>query len=551
MRFRNPGQEGQRNGHKTRQDRGLILMSTVVMVSGLLFLAATAAIRANHETQLTSVELDNSRAFYAAEAAIEWGSAELSTLLANNVDPTQAQLDALTKPSLSGFTFEDYRILKVGAMTEEQISQGDYAGLRGYVQRYSVEAQANSNRRNAVVSREIQHQFIPLFQFGVFYEGDLEIFPGPLMTFAGPIHTNSNLYMGAESEIRCESSVTAVGKYWHYRKDNAHPDPPGAVKIMDQFNVWQNVWRGSYWLDNRRATWASEATAVWGGNFRDESHGLSTLRLPIPPAADQHITIERGLVSDGESERAAKYWYKATVRYINGVLTDSMGTPLNQPGVYTYTANKFWDDREDKYVDCVDINIQTMVNNNYRPPNGILYISESRGDFGAVRVINGSTLPVGGLTIVTDRPMYVKGHYNTVAKKGAALYSDALTLLSPSWNDANSAQPLSNRVPSSQTVNACILTGHVATINGGTYSGGLENNFRFLERWSTQTVTYRGSIIDLWFSVYATRPWIYGVYYTAPQRNWAYDTDLLNPANWPPGTPRVQTVQRGSWRQIS
>ncbi len=548
MRKQTTGQRGQ---GRARQERGFIMMVVLVMVTGLVLLAGTTAIRSSRQSEVTTTDLDNSRAFYAAEGGIEWGSDKLRNLLDNNVDPTQAQLDALPPPSLSGYEFINYRVLKVGTLTEERISKGDYAGLRGYVQRYQIHAQANSARRSAVVEREIQHQFIPLFQFGVFYEADLEIFPGPLMTFAGPIHTNANLYMGAETEIQCQSDVTAVGRYWHYRKDNGHPDTPGLVKIKDVAGNWQQVWRGSYWLDNRRATWASECTSLWGGTFRDRAHGLSTLRLPLPPATDQHIIVERGVAGDTPQQRSAKYWYKSTVRYVNGVLTDSNGVVLNQPNVYLYQANKFYDQRENRTVDVVQVNIAQMIAGGYRPSNGIVYITENRGDRPVVRIINAATVPVGGLTIVTDLPMYVWGNFNSTAKKGAALYSDALTLLSPAWADSRSSGPLNNRVPSNMTVNACVLTGHVGTIDGSTYSGGLENNFRFLEKWSTQSVTYRGSIIDLWFSRYATGPWSYGVFYTAPQRNWAYDTDLTNPANWPPGTPRVQTVQRGTWRQIS
>ena len=174
-----------------------------------------------------------------------------------------------------------------------------------------------------------------------------------------------------------------------------------------------------------------------------------------------------------------------------------------------------------------------------------------RGSDPAVRVKNATSLPVGGLTIATDLPLYVWGNYNTVAKKGSALLCDAITFLSPNWSDANSSLSLGNRTPTNMSVNVCIMTGHVPSVDGGSYSGGLENLLRFLENWSGKTVTYRGSMIDLWFSRFATTAWSYGSYYTAPNRNWGFDTDLLDPDNWPPGTPKVHTVQRGAWRQIS
>lgn len=551
MRSGDVGHSGLKQGHN-RGDGGFIMVIALLLMTGLIFVAGTSAIRSTRQTQVTAVQLDNVRTFYAAEGAVEWGCGELKNLLSGNMDPQQADLDALSPPVLSGYTVDQYSITKVGTLNEEVISSGDYTGLLGYVQRYSVESRVSSDRRSAAIVREIQHQFIPLFQFGVFYEKDLEIYPGVLMTFVGPIHTNGSLYMGSEAGILCQSTVTAVGKYWHFRKDNAHVDPPGYVRIKDQTGNWQDVWRGSYWLDNRQATWAADALALWNGRFRDQSHGLSTLKLPLPPATDQHVIVERGTAGDTQLEIESKYWYKAGIRYVDGALTDSAGNPLTQPGVYTYTANKFYDDRENKWMDVVEINIQAMISGSYVPANGIIYISNYMGDAPAVRIVNGGTLPVGGLTIATDLPMYVKGHYNNAAKKGSALLCDAITLLSPNWNDSKSSWSLNDRIPTAMTVNACVMTGHVPTDSSSTYSGGLENLFRFLEKWNSGiAVTYRGSIIDLWNSQRATADWSYGSFYTAPQRNWGFDTDLLQPANWPPGTPKVQTVQRGAWRQIS
>jgi hypothetical protein len=553
MHSRRKGREGQDKG-KRKKEQGMVLLAAVVMMSGLVFVATTSSLNSIGQTKVTSVELEETRTFYAAEAAVEWGTNELRSILENNLDPEQDELDVLSRPTLEGYDLEFYEIEKSGTTTSEILTSGDYIGLYGYVQRYNIQARVSSERRSTGIVREIQHQYIPLFQFGVFYDKDLEIFPGVLMTFTGRVHTNANLYMGAEVGINCESYVTAIGKYWHQRKDNARPDTPGYVRIKDAHGVYQDVWRGSYWLDNRRATWANEALEVWEGQFRDESHGLSVLKLPLPPAADQHIIIERPLPGDGATEKAQKYYYKAGVRYIDGTLTDSLGNILSQPGVYTFTGDKFKDTRENKWMDVVDINIQTMIANNWVPANRIIYVSKASASYDGlcVRIKNAGTLPTGGLTIATDLPLYVWGHYNNVSKKGSALLCDAITLLSPNWLDANSGGSLGSRVPTTMNINCCVMTGHVPTPLGGTYSGGFENIFRFLEAWTSSiNVNYRGSVIDLWDSRKATANWVYGGYYTAPKRNWGFDTDLLQPGNWPPGTPRVHTIQRGAWRQIS
>jgi hypothetical protein len=38
--------------------------------------------------------------------------------------------------------------------------------------------------------------------------------------------------------------------------------------------------------------------------------------------------------------------------------------------------------------------------------------------------------------------------------------------------------------------------------------------------------------------------------YKAPQRDWSFDPDLMDPQNLPPGTPSVGYVLRASFRQV-
>lgn len=543
--------KGGKSGRMSQQ-KGVIMIVAVVMLAGLMFVATTSSLRSIGTSKVETTALDETRTFYASEAAVEWGADQLRDLLMVNLDPDQSILDSMPSPNMDGYAYDLYEVMRLPGTTQEVITTGDYQGLIGFVNRYNITARAQSGRSSTTINREVQHQFIPLFQFGVFYDEDLEIFPGPTMTFEGRIHTNADLYMGAQTGISCNSYVTAGGYYWHHRKDNGHIDEAGPVNIKNSLGVYQNVWRGTYWLDNRRSDWAEQSLTVWGGQMRDAAHGMSTLRLPLPPATDQHEIVERAdSVNDGDQEREAKYWYKAGLRYVDGALVDSTGVAVPPGTTFVRNLGQMYDDREDRWMDVINVDIARMISDSLWPDNGIIYISDYRTSNTVVRVKNGSTLPIGGLTIATDLPLYIWGHYNTVNKKGSALLCDAITFLSPNWLDANSNRSLGNRIPSSMNVNACIMTGHVPTIDGGNYSGGLENLLRFLENWGTQWVTYRGSMIDLWYSRYNTRAWSYGSFYTAPKRNWGFDTDLLDPDNWPPGTPKVHTVQRGAWRQTS
>ena len=95
------------------------------------------------------------------------------------------------------------------------IANGPYAGLFGLNQQIDITVRADDprlNRADAVVS--VNAQSIPLFQFGVFYEEDLEIHNGPPMTFAGWVHTNGNLYLSSDNTFFQDLITTPGSMFW-------------------------------------------------------------------------------------------------------------------------------------------------------------------------------------------------------------------------------------------------------------------------------------------------------------------------------------------------
>jgi hypothetical protein len=174
---------------------------------------------------------------------------------------------------------------------------------------------------------------------------------------------------------------------------------------------------------------------------------------------------------------------------------------------------------------------------------------------------NGTTLPPQGLGVATPDPVYIVGNYNvstngtatnmgtfnTSQTRPAAVYSDAVTVLSSAWNPLNSSSGISSRTAVDDTVNAAFLTGNVPS-NGTYYSGGVENFPRFLENWSGHTFTYNGSMVCMFNSQVATAPWPgTGTVYNPPTRNWAFDLNFNNPAKQPPMMPSVISVDRAAW----
>jgi hypothetical protein len=248
--------------------------------------------------------------------------------------------------------------------------------------------------------------------------------------------------------------------------------------------------------------------------------------------------------------------------------------PSAQVSYLASASSNFYDTREGKTVRPLDLDVGRLrtwsaTNTVLRSVLGrdvrTVYVVDNRttvnssSSMGAVRVRNGATLPAQGLTVVTEKPMYVQGHYNapntshrgttnTTATLPASLVADAITVLSANWSDANSTASLSTRAASSTTVNAAFLAGIVETKTYNNYSGGVENFPRFLEEWgSSRIFTYNGSMVVMFPSRFATGRWGMSNVYAPPARNWAFDLNFMDATKLPPGTPEVRTLIRGQW----
>ena len=182
----------------------------------------------------------------------------------------------------------------------------------------------------------------------------------------------------------------------------------------------------------------------------------------------------------------------------------------------------------------------------------------------AVRIINAATLSSttfpGGLSVVSNLPVYVTGNLNTSSSTSSAtatpwvpfmIGADAVTLLSDGWDDRNSAWDnsvaYSSRNATSSTYNVQILGGIVETVDSSHYSGGIENYPRFLENWRSRTATITGSFVVGFASVYQHQLWRYGSpIYDAPTRSWSFDPHLKVLLNQPPGAPlfSIHSVSR-------
>jgi hypothetical protein len=201
--------------------------------------------------------------------------------------------------------------------------------------------------------------------------------------------------------------------------------------------------------------------------------------------------------------------------------------------------------------------LDTLVRTPYAMHNRAMFFRR------ALKLANGGlgNIVMPGLTIAAENAVYIHGSWNansSTSGQGAlgepnaatSVVADSLTLLSDSWNDVDSfTQPYSLGGVRARSTNSYYRLAIIAGKNqafpwpsAGTppsdfgTDGGIHNFLRMLE--SGGTVHYRGSIATFFYSrqgvgVYKCCNTVYG----APTRNFAFDTDFLDPALLPPLTP--------------
>jgi hypothetical protein len=526
---------------------GVVLFVVLSILLTLSILGAIAVFTSKTEMDISGVERTERMAFYSAEAGLEKAVAMVQeSYQTTGMPPSPLPAGIM---NLNGYAVK-YATVDMGPVEYKTLSNGVYKGLYALVKTFSVasEATGGAYQARSRVGMEVDDALIPLYQFAIFYEDDLEIGPSEDMTIEGRVHTNGDMYLQCDKSLKLDSYTTSAGNIYHGRHpDSGKSDSDGDVLIKDGPGDYQSMENeDGTWLDSTDPDWVFSSIQRWDGRVEDRNHGSSELYLPVVQEGEPLDLIKRG------SESEDSYEHQADLKFVDGAVYskndegdwEDVTAFMEADGILTYGS--FYNYREGKWISSYDIDISQLNGSGYFPENGIIYAAHTDQDEGAIRLVAGTRL-AGPLTVATENPLYTLGNYNTIQKQPASLLCDAYNVLSNSWDDSKSTKSLSYRRAGNTTVNACFMAGIVPS-GSDHYSGGLENLPRFLEKWTNTTFSYEGSMVCLWESQQAIGTWFYGgSYYTAPNRDWAFDTMYLDPALLPPGTPQVNSVMRGRW----
>jgi hypothetical protein len=449
----------------------------------------------------------------------------------------------------------------------------------------------------AKVRRVFQKQILSPWNWAIFYVDPLEIHPGPQLTVTGWVHTNSNLYTG-HNTLTFADKVT-FGSDWSIGfmpGDGQHPETPASPNYPSGLPPAR---------DQSLQPMGFDSTSIFNTTDsnpnNDSYHEL--IQPPVAgypdPLASQRYWNQANVAIKVDASN------NVTIGTPNsdGTIT-SLGPPAwplpdlrtnAQKNLYNafsgaITTNQtIQDNREGASIRVATLDVSQILQAGQNPPayksssfNGIVYIYDSSNSSStrrAIRIKNGSNIPTSGLTVVSNNPIYIQGDFNTggtgstvpsnnpsnlnadgtyinptnppspqvsgYTRAPCSILADAVDILSNSWNDANAGT-----VPAASptTVNTAIIAGIVPTspVGGdGAYSGGAENFPRFLEDWTNKTLSYYGSMVELYKSQQSIGEWGKANVYAPPARQWYFDTNFKTTP--PPGSIMLYSYVKGKW----
>ncbi|HEY0931832.1 MAG TPA: hypothetical protein VGE27_18055 [Gemmatimonas sp.] len=604
---------------RARRGFALEMVLLILVMFSVIVLAGLSAVTTISRT--SNADYRGARVSYASEGGADDIMSQLDAAMQDGIINGE-DISSIETPIIPGYEITQ-TTQTTGVPISRTITSGPFAGLYSLNQPIDIRVTAKDSSGNRAMSvLSVNAQTIPLFQFGVFYEEDLEILPGQVMNFAGWVHTNGNLYLSSNSVTFQSNLTTPDSMFWNRKNAN---DRLNGVSINNNAGTAVKLDFDSRSLSGPAFKTRSEQK--FNGRLMTSAHGVRPLKLPLPvnlPPVTLVLPKNGGddpMVQDVKMAWKADWYFQINAASLasatpttlcSTLMSQVRSSGLTVPSaaacrrIFKPKANAFYDGREDLRVDLIDVYVDSLrIWSDSAPTTRaprIMYFeinntnTNAGNDYVAVRLRGGQQLPksrvasdTGGLTIATDRPMYVLGDYNTTVWRPAAIMGDAVTFLSnpPAGNPGmlyttaitpssarctSSANPsawcdtlqynYAKRQASGSTVNAAILAGHSATTcdyaragcSSPNYGGGLENFPRFLESWGSAVFRYTGSLVSLFQSRYSTGLWGNtiggGAYYDAPTRQWSFDVNFRFPERLPPGTPSVGTVLQTAFRPL-
>lgn len=216
-----------------KSERGTAIVIALFVLALIGVFVALALSRTASEAAAVGNETSEARTLYAAQGGLETMTRNFNKIFERNLNPTAAELALVRNPdvvpglskALGGEydfnqellcvkgTSADCAVSVSAAESTVVLSDEAYSGLYAIRDSWRLRSTATApDGTQLELTRNILNNRIPIFQFGIFYEDDLELFRPPRFSFGGRVHSNRHFFLSPGDEgIYFDSRVTTSG----------------------------------------------------------------------------------------------------------------------------------------------------------------------------------------------------------------------------------------------------------------------------------------------------------------------------------------------------
>ena len=174
------------------QQKGSAIVIALFVLALISVFVALALSRTASEALAVGNETAEARTVYAAQGSLETMTRNFNKVFEVKLNPSNTDINAVrtgTVPLLSApagpFTFVQ-EVDRTSTSTAVVLSGGPYSGLYAIRDNWRLRTTAtDASQVQVQLTRNVLNNRIPIFQFGIFYDDDLELFRPPRFAFGG------------------------------------------------------------------------------------------------------------------------------------------------------------------------------------------------------------------------------------------------------------------------------------------------------------------------------------------------------------------------------
>jgi hypothetical protein len=357
---------------KESSERGAALVTAILILGMLSAIAITVLAVVNKESKIAGSDLKRTQTFYAAAAGIEKMTTDFSALFQVTSRPTASQLIGIqnawpTELQAEGYTFDQIIGLDMNSLNSMRATQGitngayprvtipggPFNGLSASVAPYLLNSRAwTADGTEVALTRQMNNYLIPIFQFGMFSNDDIELHPGPPFSFNGRVHANGNVYVNGN--VSFQSKVTTANELVFDVLRNGVVRASAGVSVQvngarvpvtegSMFGgpniVGATAGQRGYFPGSPdgsiNSNWDANSVSLFAGQVQTRSTGGTALLLPMQLTGNStREIIKRRTPADPQVVKESRYHSKSQIRILiddeNPAAVDASGIPAGE-----------------------------------------------------------------------------------------------------------------------------------------------------------------------------------------------------------------------------